>query len=213
MTAAYVNHATSAASSGTSLTLTMPDSIIADRLLLTILVYDTSETPTLTGWTAIGGEGGNTGAQKMRLYARKATGSDSGTVTGTSKPRIAIVTQYTAWSGTVTDVKVTWGTTSTVNPPNHAPGQGSLDFCWLALLRNNSSSTTTSPANFSTIRQYNWSSLVWTSFADRALTASSLDPGAFNGTASSAVVGTASIPPGTFGNPKPTSGAMLAYWH
>lgn len=212
MTAEYVNHATNSALSGNLALSNMPADIVPGRLLWCLCAYDTAETPTLTGWTSIGGEGGNGGAQKLRLWVRKATGSDSGTITGASKARIAVVAQYTKWSGTETDVKVTWGSSNTVNPPNHSPGQGSLAFCWVALLRNNSSSTTTSPSGFDPIRQYNWLSTVWMSFADDQQTASSLDPGAFNGTASSAVVGTMSIPPGTSGEASGTSGAMMQYF-
>jgi hypothetical protein len=76
----------------------------------------------------------------------------------------------------------TTGTSATPDPPNHAPGLGSREFCWyvVALKSGGSATITAAPTNYG---NYYSATNQW-ACADRTLAASSENPGAFSGTTS-----------------------------
>lgn len=207
-----VNSATTtSATSLTSQPLTMPGSIVAGRLLVAYIFN--GSTPSMSGWTSIFAA---SGTLRLSAFAKAAAGADTGTVTtGTASSIAAVVGQYDSWSGTISDI-VAATNTSNGDPPSDNPAV-SKDWLWVAVLgvlMSGGGVVTTAPASYTDFVTAQTTGGVAVAVADRALTASSEDPGTFTttGTASfplSATICIAPVGPVGLPVPQPLSRAAL----
>lgn len=199
-----VSTATTPSSTGTTLAITMPASISVGNLLVAIVAGDSDSAATMSGWTKPTNGWGSNGTQGTTVWLRVATGSDSGTHSNNSQNRFAHCYNISGWSGALSQVKVATASSNTVNPPSLAMGSAQ-DYLWLAVARNGAT-INTAPTNYTNLVTVNFFT-VYLGSARRQLNAATEDPGAFNGTASSAHALTIGIPPG-LGRP----GAFLPFF-
>lgn len=176
-----INTATTATTSGGALAstpLNMPASIVAGRLLVTY-AYTVNGVSSMTGWTQIFVV---TSTVSFAGFAKVAAGGDTGTVTTAGAAAMgAVVGQYDWWSGTISDIVC--ATFVGADPPNDNPG-ASKDWLWVAALGaalSGSGTITAAPASYGdfVVAAAGTTTVVTTGTADRALTASSENPGAF----------------------------------
>ncbi len=178
-----VASATSSALSG-NLTLTMPSGIGRGHLLIAVVAGDSDSAATMTAWDKIGyGANGSKGDTVWRKMA-VGEGSDAGVHTGGSKARMGHVYCIDGWSGVLTEVQAAFGSTNTLNPPN-LDMTTARDYLWLAAARSDPN-ITAAPTNFTDLLVNNVLGTAYLATARRAVNASSLDPGAFTGTSTSA---------------------------
>lgn len=114
---------------GTSHAITMPSSIGSGDLL--ILVFGCSGTPTITtptGWTLLDT---STNGHTQSIFYRRATGSDSATVTTSTSQTSSHVVYRIANAATPT-ATVTTGTSTNPNPPSSTNGSGTGNRLWIA---------------------------------------------------------------------------------
>lgn len=194
-----VDSASSKTNSGTSLTLTMPASIVAGNLLLAIV--GAKATPSISGWTSVGttSNSGNI----LAVFALAAVGGDTGTVSVGASP-VAVdvmVYQVSGWSGSIAGIGYAGatGSVSGPNPPNLTMAAGSNTFLWVAASIG-SATPSAGPSGFSGFTTVVESSFVLGTAWLQA-TATSEDPGAFTGTSTNWVAATIGIPPAGGGNP------------
>lgn len=208
-----VNSATTGnAAAATSQPLNMPSSVVAGRLLVAY-VYNQSA-PSMSGWTQIFAV---TNGLFLTGFAKIAAGSDTGTVTTSSAVAIgAVVAQYDGWSGSISDI-VAATNSSNGDPPLGNPGV-SKDWLWVAVLGvyiTASGVITGAPTNYSDFATgigAAGGNGIACGVADRALTASSEDPGVFTstGTPNLPMSATIAIPP--FVPPPPAAGRFFPFF-
>lgn len=175
-----------------SYALTMPSGISSGNLLVAWVAGASITGDAMTGWTKRGTAAN--GNSDITIWTRIATGTDTGTVTGSFTGRLAMVKEITGWDGILANIGMANATTNVVDPPS-LNMTTSRDHLWLAYARNDSAAITAAPTNYSplTTAVYSPSNLA---VAERALTASTEDPGAFTtGTLSLAVAGVIAIRP------------------
>lgn len=173
----FVNSATTAnGTAATSQPLTMPGSIVSGRLLVAYTL--TGASPSVSGWTQI-----FTAPSTFTLsaFGKIAAGGDTGTVSTPGTSTIAaVVAQYDTWSGVLADI-VAATNASNSDPPLDNPGV-SKDWLWVAVFGafiGSGGVITAAPTNYGDLVSSRISSGVTVAIADRALTASSEDPGTF----------------------------------
>lgn len=173
----FINSATTAnATAATSQPLTMPGSIVSGRLLVAYTL--TGASPSVSGWTQI-----FTVAATLTLsaFGKVAAGGDTGTVSTPGTSTIsAVVAQYDTWSGSVGDIVAATNASNT-DPPNDNPGV-SKDWLWVPVfgtLIGSGGVVTAAPTNYADLVTSRTTTGITVAIADRALTASSEDPGTF----------------------------------
>ncbi len=192
--------ATTAVSAATTApVLNLPTGIVSGELLILVIAGISGTAPTATGWTKL-----STAGQHDYLFYRVADGSEGSTVTATTpSQKTASVAFRVGGQGTDTG---NWGTngTSGSDPPNWAPGLGTLAFLWIATSYTNADSTASGfPANYSDLQSTissggsgGGTTKAGIAVACRRLTASSEDPGTFTwGTATTPTSSTFDITP------------------
>ncbi len=164
----------------------MPATVVSGDLLLALLRCDADATSITTpsGWTA------KSGAVTGALYAKVADGTEGGTtvdfVTDIADEMAAQVYRINknTWYGDV-GIGVTFAdataTSTTPDPPNLAPGWGTLDILWLAISHDTTSTAYTAfPANYTnTINTQETGGDASVVSVRRELNASSENPGTF----------------------------------
>ena len=165
--------------------VSMPATVNAGDLLIVLfrLSDDGVSLSTPTNWTAKSSD--ITGA----LYVKSAAGTEGGGtvdfVSSVASGGVAQVYRISNWHGDITTTGFAFseatGKSLTPDPPNLAPGWGTLDILWLAVTFDNTSRAITgSPANYTnsteTTDTYDDDTIV---SARRALAASSENPGTF----------------------------------
>jgi hypothetical protein len=192
-----VDSAVSAHSTGSSLALTMPASIVAGNLLLAFCAARANATMTMSGWTSVGATNVSSSYPGMNVFAKTAAGSDTGTLTISASEAAAIVTyQISGWSGSIPGIgyAATNGT-GTASSPNLAMGS-SADYLWFAFVGYpTSGGPSASPSGFSAITAEAGSTLVGISTANAQITAASENPGSWTGSLTFWIAGTVGIPP------------------
>jgi hypothetical protein len=181
-------------------TLTLPTGIAAGHLLVTVVSADgvTTMSDSTGKWTKLAQATQSTTTPTSAVFYRTATGTDDSlVVTGT----VIEPTTYVIWritgGGSVSGSSAT-GTTANANPPSHTPPGGSADYLWIAAMStDNVTIATAAPTNYSplTTEQHSFGSGASTSVAERSLTASTEDPGAFTSVAEEWVAWTLAIAP------------------
>ncbi len=169
---------TANATPATSQPLTMPGSIVAGRLLVAYVFSGTGAS--MAGWTQIFSA---TNSLALKGFAKVAAGSDTGTVTYTTGTSIAaVVEQYDNWSGSISDIVA--AAASGADPPNCNPAV-SRDWLWVAVLGGllgSGGTVTAVPSGYADLAGAQTTGGVSVTTGDRALTASSEDPGTFTNT-------------------------------
>lgn len=184
----------------TSHTVSMPASIVAGDLLIVTFGW-TSNLPQTISWPA--GYTPITGAKVEQstvvgvdVAYRWADGTEGATISvGTSglTKSCSVAYRITGAVNPATQAPEAAATSNTsasaANPPNLAPTGGSKDYLWLVVASNDGETAlTTAPTNYTNFIAENTGVTGATSVncvmgtAERALTASSEDPGAFNST-------------------------------
>lgn len=193
-----INTATTTATSGTSLVLNMPASIVAGRLLLALAgtINDDTATAAISGWTPLGSLNNLTSAS-LSVFGKVAAGGDTATLTGisgTSRPAV-IVAQIDGFSGSLAGIGVALAAPSTVDPPSLTMPT-SDDYLWIAVARAGIASSPTAPSSYGGLVSVANGSSTVVGMATRAFTNTNQDPGVFGGTwASRMVTATIAIPP------------------
>lgn len=180
--------ATTATSNTASKAITMPATIVAGRLLMSVVgAWGGSGTGAISGWTPIT-TWTNNNSCSIGVFGKIAAGSDTGTFTYGSAADISAITyQIAGWSGTLSDIAAAVAnqgfTSAYPNPPNLVPAFGAQDYLWFACGIGNGSPTYTAPTNFSGITQVAQGTSTKMGVATRSFNAASQDPAAFTGTA------------------------------
>lgn len=189
-----INSATSGATA-TSLSVTMPASLVAGRLLLMFSSYSIGANPSPSGWTQLFSLSRSDGSVSIGAHIKIATGSDTATISiGVSTNIAAIVYQIDAWSGSLSEVlaAVSANNITTVDPPNLAVPLAD-DYLWFAMAHS-IANLTAAPTNYTDyLERVQGTSQLAT--ARRERNAASEDPGAFVGTATNPLTGTVAVPP------------------
>jgi hypothetical protein len=204
-----VNSATTNTTGG-STTVTMPASIVPGNLLLLVLGDNiASGSPSISsGWTSVGSTNVST-FLFVNVWAKVAAGGDTATITlPASSPGGVIVYQISGWSGTIADIGYAGASGgSPVNPPALTMTAGSQDYLWFAVAMAGgvASQPTGAPANYTNLTTFG-SASGYVATAQRDLTASSEDPGAFTGGSGSATIGaTIAVAPSVSFGPGPAT--------
>ena len=171
----------------TTHTCNLPASLVAGNLLLLFCaVSGTPGTMAASGYTLLGTVDAN-GTSALAIFYKTSDGTEgaSATVTTTNSIKLACASyQISGWSGTPEKGTASTGASGAADPPNLAPSGGSKDYLFFAIGSYVSVSTanTGAPTNYSNgqfpITSGSKGSL---SAAERQLTASSDNPGAFTG--------------------------------
>lgn len=206
MTARLINSATTASvTAAPSAALNMPASIAPGRLLLACVHYAPNQA--LSGWTPIAGA---TATYRQGIWGKVAAGGDTITMTGSSLAYAAVIGQYDNWSGNLADIvaSVISGTDS----PLLTPG-ASKDWLWVATrsdILTGTGAITTAPSSYGDLvvaANASGGTSITLATADRALAATSEDPGPFTNT------GTTNIPfAATIAIPPARPGAFLPFF-
>lgn len=187
-----VNTASTAGSLTTSQALTMPSNITPANLLVAWVAGASISSDTMTDWTKL--DNAANGTSHIGVYAKSAVGGDTGTVAGANAFRLAQVKEYYGWDGVIANIGIANASSNVVDPPN-LDMTTSREYLWVAYARNDSSSITAAPANYTGLT----TAVLFSSnlgVAYRALAASAENPGAFTtGTPTSAVAGVIAIRP------------------
>lgn len=174
----------------------MPASGNANSLLIVTGV--TTNATAAVDWQAVGGWTRiltnfytNNGLANTTIWVKKATGSEFGTninfpltSNGSAKLTVHHIQEGTWNHDIATGIAIASAkvNANTPNPPNLAPGWGSLDILWLAIgvMRDLTANTgVTAPTNYSNLLYNETSSLRALAVAERQLNASSENPGTF----------------------------------
>lgn len=190
-----VNSATSSATTD-PISVTMPASLVAGRLLLLFIGSNQGEAGnTLSGWTNLGNVASSPTGTTIYAFAKVATGSDTASYSGGGTPsRCAIVYQIDNWWGDLTKVTgaVSANNLATLDPPNLAVPSAD-DYLWVTAAVS-LGSVTGAPTNYSNFLSKVQSPTTLGS-AQRTLNASSENPGVFAGTATSPEAVTVAVGP------------------
>ena len=144
--------------SATSHNVTMPSSIAAGDALIAFCWAGSSVTIGASGWTEIGTQGNTPStSRRVAVFAKDATGSEGSTQTFTCSSAAALdVLTYKIpaaqwWGDIATGISLsrTTGTSSTGDPPSHAPSWGSAKHLWFACVGASQTSTFTTPSSYS----------------------------------------------------------------
>lgn len=205
----FINSANTQPASGTAaVPVTMPASLVAGRLLLAACQGGALANLGATGWTTITGSPFVGATYKIYVFGKIATGSDSMSVTRSAFSGLNVIThQFGTWSGSLSDIA--FAGIAGADPPSLTPAGGAKDFLWMPIVAANPATATTgAPTNYSQLISSANAGAGWVlSTAQRALNASSENPGTFTGggttnaaAATIAIAGTASSgpPPGAF---------------
>lgn len=179
----------------TTHTITMPSGITSGDLLIVFMAVDGSAggvTPP-TGWTEISLSGSNSSVDEF-FFWREADGTEGSTedfTSGNSQKSGSIAFRISgAEDPDTTPPEVTTnsssGNGSAADPPSLSPSGGSDDYLWIALVgASHQASPTAAPTNYSNLQTANsgGGGGAMAASAERTLTASSEDPGAFGSTA------------------------------
>jgi hypothetical protein len=185
----------STASGTTSLSLSIPSSIVSGNLLLAVCAALHNTSLSMSGWTQVGTL---VGSNALAVFAKTAAGGDTGTLTtsGSAETFGVTVFQVSGWSGSISDVGFAGGVQSSgaPNPPSLTMPV-SADYLWFAC-GSAGSACTAAPANYTNRINSPTASGCIMNTAQRQLTATTEDPGAFTGgfTASSGVATLAIAP-------------------
>lgn len=193
-----VNTATTTATSGTSLALNMPASIVAGRLLLAFVgaSNDITATGAISAWTPVVSQAGTSGS--VKIFGKVAAGGDTATLTGlssaTSRPCV-VVAQINNWSGVLASLGSATAA-STADPPSLTMST-SDDYMWIAAIRAGTGTGVTVPTSYGGLVSASGAGGVGcVSIATRALTATTENPGAFGGSLSAPLIAaTLAVPP------------------
>lgn len=180
-----INSANTAAGFGsTAITVNMPASIVAGRLLLAwgcpgaaITSLTASAEWTQIGSTIVGG------SYKIFVWGKAAAGGDTLTLTrGSANGTIVLVRQIDTWSGSLSDITLT-GATASADPPSQTPAGGAKDYLWIAgRVVTGSTAATGAPTNYTDLVS-NASATTGSTLdtASRQFNASTENPGTFTG--------------------------------
>lgn len=194
------NSATTAAAAGTTnVTMTMPASIVAGRLLLSFIGGAALTTMAATGWTS--SFRFPSGGLTVTVLSKIAAGSDTMSLARSISSTVTARTyQIDAWSGNLSDLSATGSNGSTLtDPPSHTPPGGAADYLWFAGLF-----TTTTSSQVATAAPTNYTNLLTETndsrslnHANRSLNAATENPGTFTDAAptTSNVAFTLAVPP------------------
>jgi hypothetical protein len=196
---AFVNSATKTSGSFTSLSLNMPSSIVAGNLLVAYAFDTNAGPPAMSGWTTIISINSS---EFLYGFAKIAAGGDTGTLTsGSAAAGAVVVAQYSGWSGSISDIVVATNSSNS-DPPLNNPAI-SEDWLWVAVggaFITSTGAFTGAPTSYGDFVTASTGGGFATAVAtaDRALTASSENPGTFTSTgtlnfALSATVAIASV--------------------
>lgn len=192
-TASYTDSDTTGAGQVPSL-----GSFVAGNLVI-VFHYRNSATAVTasTGWTTLlATSGATTGGG---IWARMMDGSanDTLTLTGGNADGCNIAAVVPGARGIPSIASTAITTSSNSNPPNLAPGLGSLDFLWIVVrFSAGSIQATAAPANFGNFRtQQPASGAARLATADRQFNASSLDPGTFTSASTAWLCSTLAVAP------------------
>lgn len=167
--------------SGTVKNMSPPVDTEAGDLLLLLFAYDSTPSVSITGgdWSFV--TFANTGAERLGLYKKVATGSDAIQLTLSSS-------QATAWLLLRIAAAVDCSATafSNVDPPEHIPAGGENAYLWIpAVVGRGQQIATAPPTNYENLMTQqastDTSEYVSVSAASRDLTAASENPGVFTG--------------------------------
>ena len=169
----------------------MPETINSGDLLFVPFGNDGGATVTTPSGWSLRGTVDASGQGRMTVFARVATGDLAGTtvnfVTSASEEGAAIVYRISNWGGTLSDLAISsMALQSSPDPPSLTSGFGVYPTLWIAMVATSSPYTLTPtgpPTNYTNIQQAisNQTTAaiqMWT--AERELTASSENPGAFS---------------------------------
>lgn len=204
------NSAVTAAATGTTnVTMTMPASIAAGRLLLSFIGGAAFTTMAASGWTS--SFRFSSGGLSVTVLSKIAAGSDTMTLTRSISSTVTARTyQIDAWSGNLADLSAAGPSGTTVtDPPSLTPPGGAADYLWFAGLF-----TTTASSQVATAAPTNYTNLLTETndsralnHANRSLNAATEDPGTFTDAAPTTnnVAFTLAVAP----VPPPSGGASL----
>lgn len=180
-------------------TMNLPAGLVPANLLIAWISSDPDPSPTMSGWTRVGYNTGPSGTKTTSVWAKISNGSDTASLSGANIARISHCYQVSGASALLSDIGVTFTTTTaSLNPPNLVM-PAAEDILWFASARNDSD-VTSAPANFTNLFESNFLGASWLDTARRQLNASSLDPGAFGGTVNNGHTSTVGIRPARPGN-------------
>jgi hypothetical protein len=157
----------------------MPSPITAANLLVAYVYGEQS--PSISGWTTIFSVNPS---EFLFGFAKIAAGGDTATLTQTSGAGAVVIGQYSGWSGSISDIVT--ATNTNADPPLDNPAL-SQDWLWVAVAGAFITSTgafTGAPTSYGDFITASTGGGFATAVAtaDRALTASSEDPGTFTNT-------------------------------
>lgn len=177
--------------------INMPASVSSGQLLLVLICYQgassvTYDTP--SGWTEVRRQSYTSGGTlTFGLFAKTASGSEGGTSvnfsTSSSIRATAQVFRVSGWDGTVSTGVASAAagnglSATSANPPNLAPGWGSVDILWIAShARQQSYTASGAPTDYGNLLNTNPGvNEPSITSARRERNASSEDPDTFSGT-------------------------------
>lgn len=166
--------------------INLPASISSGDLLIIVLAaYATAGAVSITtpsGWSVLFSVVGSGNLRRVAGFYKVASGSEGATVSITFSRNVSCAAnsyRITGYTGTPEAGTATTGSSTAPNPPSLSPSWGSGDILWLAVFGNVSpGGTITSPTNYSSGFSVDEGKILIAS-AQRNLTASSEDPGAF----------------------------------
>lgn len=204
MAPTVVNTALSQNKTGSSVALTMPSSLVADRLLLLLTDWGQGASGyNVSGWTLITNALTQNTAVGIAAWAQVSTGSNTATVTTndvSSQNGCAICYQISGWSGTLANVTGTGANNgagpATPDPPSHT-GTYFRDNLWIAVgARFSAVGSDAAPTNYGNLQVALLNSSTYTyASAERALNTQTENPGAFSPSGAQPVAMTICIPP------------------
>lgn len=166
---------------GTTHAITMPAGVQVGDLLLVAFNFGASGTISIssgTGWSIFDQDivGTNTHA----ILTKVADGSDALTVGSSVSNTSSHSVLRISGAGTVTGSGVGQASSSSPNPPNHAPVAGSKKYLWVATTGCDSlRSISAAPTDFTNLNTAGSPVDAVSATAERQLEAASLDPGVF----------------------------------
>lgn len=209
----FINSASTTAVTGTTnVTMTMPASIVAGRLLMAVIGGAALTTMSATGWTSTSRFG--SAGLAVTVLSKVAVGSDTMSVARSINSTVtALIYQIDTWSGDLADISSNGpsGTTLT-NPPSLTPPGGAADYLWFAALFTTTTTVATvAPTNYSNLLTVSNASSFALNSASRSLNAATEDPGAFTDAATTTnnVAITAAVSP--VSPPSSTRGLQTPY--
>lgn len=198
MGAVVINAALTNNLTGTSVPVSMPADIVAQRLLL--VEVTTMRQMSMPGWTKVGSVANSIAGQNtLTCFGRIATGGDTGSLAfvGGLGSASAICYQIGQWSGSLSGIKFA-GSPSSINPPKLTMGS-SDEYLWLPFAANFFLSITGAPVGYTDLLRPAASGAFSFAGARHSSTAASEDPGTFGGTSNGAVSATVGVSPGSVG--------------